>query len=81
MPRPAIDSEAARPDTAVPSSSPTSATAEPIDPLYEAETLRALLQQAQLRLGRLLAALKHDRRHSRALQAAMASLRQLRLGP
>ena len=53
--------------------------AEPPDPLMEAEALRALLHDAQLRLGRLLAALKQQRRHNRALHAAMDSLRGLRL--
>lgn len=47
------------------------------DPLEEAEALRGLLQEASNRLNRLLTALKHQRRHSRAVQQAMASLRQL----
>jgi hypothetical protein len=51
------------------------------DPVAEAEELRELLHQAQARVGRLLAALRHQRRQGRALQAAVASLRQLRLGP
>jgi hypothetical protein len=51
------------------------------DPVAEAEALRDLLQQAQARVGRLLAALRLQRRQGRALQAAVASLRQLRLGP
>src|SRR5262249_52992872 len=49
------------------------------DPLVEAEAVRALLQEAQARLGRLLAVLKHQRRQGRALRAAMDSLRQLQL--
>lgn len=45
--------------------------------LTEAEAVRAQLQEASSRMARLLAALKHQRRQSRAVQAAMASLRQL----
>ena len=48
--------------------------------LTEAEELRTLLQDASNRVSRLLAGLKHNRRQSRAVQAAMHSLRQLRLG-
>jgi hypothetical protein len=47
------------------------------DPLEEAEAVRALLAEAQSRLGRLVAALKLHRRQSRAVAAAVASLRQL----
>jgi hypothetical protein len=57
----------------------SSSEAEPLDPLMEAEALRSLLHDAQLRLNRLLAALKQQRRHNRALRAAMDSLRGLRL--
>jgi hypothetical protein len=49
------------------------------DPLAEAEVLRELLHDAQGRLGRLLMALKQQRRQSRAVQAAMQSLRRLKL--
>jgi hypothetical protein len=56
-----------------------SSEAELPDPLVEAEALRALLHDAQFRLGRLLAALKQQRRNNRALRAAMDSLRGLRL--
>jgi len=63
----------------VPPTSLSSTDAEPPDPLMEAEALRSLLHDAQLRLGRLLAALKQQRRHNRALRAAMDSLRGLRL--
>lgn len=49
------------------------------DPLVETEALRVLLHDAQFRLNRLLAALKQQRRHNRALRAAMDSLRDLRL--
>ena len=52
------------------------------DLISEAEAIRAALQEAHARLGRLLAALKHQRRQARAVQAAVASLRQLgHLGP
>ncbi len=50
--------------------------------ISEAECLRGLLHEAGARLGRLVAALKHQRRQARAVQAAVASLRQLQhLGP
>jgi hypothetical protein len=51
--------------------------ADAIDPLVEAEELRVLLQTVQTRMGRLLASLKQFRRQSRAVSAAVASLRQL----
>jgi hypothetical protein len=50
---------------------------QPPDPLAEAEALRDLLAEAQSRLGRLLGALKHQRRQARAVEAAVASLRRL----
>jgi hypothetical protein len=50
---------------------------EPVDPVSEAESLRAALQEAHFRLGRLLAALRQQRRQARAVRAAVASLRQL----
>ncbi len=56
------------------------ATAEPgegIDPLIEIENLRVHLQQALASTSRLIAVLKHQRRQSRAMSAAMASLRRL----
>jgi hypothetical protein len=49
----------------------------PEDPLAEAEAVRALLAEAQSRLARLISALKQHRRQTRAVQAAVASLRQL----
>ena len=52
----------------------------PLDPLAEAEALRALLADAQSRLGRLVAALKQHRRQARAVAAAMAQLKNLPLG-
>ena len=51
------------------------------DVIAETEALRSLLQEASARTTRLLAALKHQRRQSRAVKAAMQSLQQLRLGP
>ena len=51
------------------------------DVIAEAEALRSVLQDANGRTIRLLAALKHQRRQSRAVRAAMQSLQQLRLGP
>ena len=47
------------------------------DPLAEAEALRTLLQDAAVRASRLIGALKHQKRQSRAVQTAMASLRRL----
>jgi hypothetical protein len=49
--------------------------------LAEAEALRTLLADASARATRLLAALKQHRRQARAVEAAVSSLRQLRLGP
>ena len=51
------------------------------DVIAEAECLRGVVQDANARAARLLAALKHQRRQSRAVRAAMLSLQQLRLGP
>ena len=51
------------------------------DVIAETEALRSVLQDANMRTVRLLAALKHQRRQSRAVRAAMQSLQQLRLGP
>ncbi len=80
MPRPQTNRDDPHNDPAgVPSPPLPPSEAEPPDPLVEAEALRALLHDAQLRLGRLLAALKHQRRHNRALRTAMDSLRHLRL--
>jgi hypothetical protein len=49
--------------------------------IAEAEALRTLVQEAGTRTARLLAALKQQRRNSRAVEAAMASLRQLQFDP
>jgi hypothetical protein len=51
------------------------------DIIAETEELRSVIQDAGARTIRLLAALKHHRRRSRAVQQAMHSLQQLRLGP
>ncbi len=48
-----------------------------MDPLVEAEALKGLLTEAQTRLGRLIGALKQFRKQSRAVAAAVQSLRQL----
>jgi hypothetical protein len=45
--------------------------------IAEAEAVRALLGDALARSGRLLASLKQHRKQTRAVQAAVASLRQL----
>lgn len=47
--------------------------------IAETETLRGLLHDASVRTSRLLAALKQQRRRSRAVQQAMQSLKQLQL--
>jgi hypothetical protein len=51
---------------------------EPLDLLAEAEALRGQLQEVLARTSRLIVALKQHKRQSRAVQAAMASLRKLR---
>lgn len=50
---------------------------EPLDPVAEAEELRSHLQAALARTGRLIAALKQQRRQSRVVESALASLRRL----
>jgi hypothetical protein len=47
------------------------------DLISEAEALRGLLQEASARAGRLLAALKQQRRQSQAVRQAMQSLQRL----
>jgi hypothetical protein len=47
------------------------------DPLAEAEAIRNLLGEAQTRLGRLIGSLKQFRKQSRAVRAAVLSLREL----
>jgi hypothetical protein len=62
-----------------PASQPNDGTeqVEPCDALAEAEALRGQLQAALTRTARLIAALKQRRWESRAVKAAMASLRRL----
>jgi hypothetical protein len=50
-----------------------------VELIAEAEALRDQLHEAAGRAARLLAGLKQQRRQARAVQAAMASLRQLQL--
>ena len=53
-----------------------------LDDLFaEAEALRGLLQESQSRVARLGGGLKSLRKHGRALQAAVESLRNLQLTP
>ena len=47
--------------------------------IAEAEELRTVLADASTRLARLLSGLKASRRQSRAVQAAVHSLKQLQL--
>jgi hypothetical protein len=54
------------------------ASAEPADPLAEAEVLREALNQALARTARLIASLRQQRRQERAVRSAVASLRKLR---
>ena len=49
------------------------------DLIAEAELLRTILGDASARTARLVAALKQQRRQSRAVQQAMQSLRQLQI--
>jgi hypothetical protein len=80
MPRPPLkDDESHNGSTEASPPSLTRSDPDALDPLAEAESLRALLQDAQLRLSRLLSALKQQRRQTRALRTAMDSLRNLRL--
>ena len=51
-----------------------------LDLIAEAEELRTVMLDASTRLSRLLSGLKQHRRQSRAVQAAMQSLQQLKLG-
>ena len=50
-----------------------------VDLINEAEELRTVVLAASSRLTRLLSGLKQHRRQSRAVQAAMQSLKQLKL--
>ena len=48
--------------------------------LGEAESLRQTLSEAAARSARLVAAVKQHRRQARAVEAAVSSLRDLRIG-
>jgi hypothetical protein len=50
-----------------------------VELITEAEELRTVMADASARLSRLLAGLKQHRRQSRAVQAAVHSLKQLQL--
>ncbi len=50
------------------------------DLLSEVEALRAVLHDALGRVNRLFATLKQQRRQAKAVEAAMATIRQLQLG-
>ena len=76
MPRPADNGRHPNNGDSAPPTDPAA-----LDPLAEAEAVRALLAEAQSRLGRLAAILKQHRRQARAVAAAMAQLRNLPLGP
>jgi hypothetical protein len=52
-----------------------------LDPLIEAEALRAALAEVARRLGRLMVSLRHFQKQRKALHAAWSSLRHLGLGP
>lgn len=49
--------------------------------IAEVEELRSMLADAQSRMGRLLVALKQHSRHTHAVEAALAALRQLPPSP
>ena len=52
---------------------------EILDPLAEAEGLRATLGEAQARVGRLANALRGFRKQQETVNSALASLRSLRM--
>jgi hypothetical protein len=80
MPRPPLNNDdPGNGSASMPSPALSRSDSDELDPLAEAEALRALLHDAQLRLSRLLSALKQQRRQTRALRSAMDSLRNLRL--
>jgi hypothetical protein len=77
MPTPPPGGRPSRNGAPAPAPEPA-ATPGGIDELIEeAEALRGALAEVQARAGRLAAALRRQRRQGRALQAALASLRQL----
>ena len=53
---------------------------ETFDPLVEAEALRNALGEAQHRLGRLMAALRSQKKEKKALNQVWSSLKTLNLG-
>jgi hypothetical protein len=55
----------------------TPGVSEPDDPLAEAEAMRNLLQESLARTSRLIASLKRQKKQSKAVQSAVASLRKL----
>lgn len=55
--------------------------AETFDPVAEAESLKAALQEALNRSARLLGFLKQFRKHQKVVHSAVASLRQIQLYP
>ena len=79
MPRPPLKDDEPNGSAAGSPPSLTRLDSDMLDPLTEAEALRGLLHEGQLRLSRLLSALKQQRRQTRALRSAMDSLRNLRL--
>jgi hypothetical protein len=77
-PMPPSQPNGQRPDNGQPAPSPPEQMGL-AEVIAEVEALRSLLQDGAVRTGRLLSALKHQRRQSRAVQAAMESLRQFQL--
>lgn len=61
-------------------SEPTAAN-DILDPLTEAEALRAALTEVARRIGWLIVALRQMQKQRRALQTAWSSLRNLQIGP
>jgi hypothetical protein len=76
-PQPRIDTMPSNGNPTDDRSHPLSCGDEPLDPLADAEALRARLQEASACVGRLIGALKQQRRQHRAVQSAVASLRRL----
>ena len=64
-----------------PGGRPDPSVADPPDALAAAEDLRAALADALGKAGRLVAALKGQRKEKKALTQVWAGLRQLNLGP
>ena len=78
MPAPQNNGQAPRPGDPPPATTPGAPQQSGLVALVEeAEAVRSLLREAHGRLGRLVAALKGRRKQTRAVQAAVASLRQL----